>query len=197
VRGWIGQRVDDLELLDDRSRPTVRDDQRERILVARTNMDEVNVDAVDGRHELRQCIQPRFHLAPVVAAAPVPNQLLQLGQLHALRLIGNGFFIGPSRGGEPPAEIDQCLVRNVDLERPNCTVVGRGMLTGKKADSNRGSRRGQNVSAAWQRCRHDILVRFLVPRVDRGQSNSPTIRAKSISASRVWKPRLNAAWKRL
>jgi hypothetical protein len=30
--GWVGQRLDDLQLLDDRSRPSVRDDQRQRVL---------------------------------------------------------------------------------------------------------------------------------------------------------------------
>ena len=49
VRGRIRERTDDLELLDDRSRPTVRDDHRQRIRVARADVDEVNVDAVDLR----------------------------------------------------------------------------------------------------------------------------------------------------
>jgi hypothetical protein len=62
----------------------VRDDHRKRILVAGTDVDEMNVDPVDVRRELWQGIQLRFRLAPVVAAAPVPDQLLQLGELDAL-----------------------------------------------------------------------------------------------------------------
>src|SRR5262249_2731374 len=84
IRGWIRERSDDFELLDDRSRPTVCDDDRERILVTRTDVDEVNVDSVDGRDELRKAVQLRFHLPPVVAASPVPNQLLQLRELRTL-----------------------------------------------------------------------------------------------------------------
>jgi hypothetical protein len=78
VRGWIRERTDDLELLDDRTRPTVRDYHRQRIFVTRTDVDEVNVQPIDVRRELRQGIQLRFYLAPVVAVAPVLNQPLQL-----------------------------------------------------------------------------------------------------------------------
>jgi hypothetical protein len=74
----------------------MRDDQRKRILVTRTDVDEVNVHPIDVGHELRQGIQLRFGLTPVVAAAPVPNQPLELGQLRTLRLIGDSLLVGPA-----------------------------------------------------------------------------------------------------
>src|SRR5215204_5742139 len=43
VCGWIGERTDDLQLLDDRAGPAVRDDERQRVFVFRTNVDEMNV----------------------------------------------------------------------------------------------------------------------------------------------------------
>ena len=49
----IGQGVDDLQLLDDRAGPSVRDDERQRVFVLRTNVNEVNVDPIDLRDELR------------------------------------------------------------------------------------------------------------------------------------------------
>jgi hypothetical protein len=54
VCGGIGQRIDDLHLFDDRAGPSVRDDQRQRIFVFRTNVNEVNVQPVDLGDELRQ-----------------------------------------------------------------------------------------------------------------------------------------------
>ena len=90
---WIREWPDDFELLDDGSRPTVRDDYRERVLVPRADLDEVNVHAVDTRHELWQGIQLRFNLAPVVVRAPVVHEGLQLLQLDALRAIRHGFFV--------------------------------------------------------------------------------------------------------
>ena len=49
----VGERLDDLQLLDDRARPPVGDDQRQRILVLRANMDEVDVQSIDLGDELR------------------------------------------------------------------------------------------------------------------------------------------------
>jgi hypothetical protein len=40
VCGGIGERADDLELLDDRAGPAVRDDERQRLLVPGTDVDE-------------------------------------------------------------------------------------------------------------------------------------------------------------
>ena len=50
----IGQRLDDLQLLDDRSGPTVRDDDWQRLRVLRANVDEMNVHAINLGQELRQ-----------------------------------------------------------------------------------------------------------------------------------------------
>ena len=87
-------------------------------------MDEVNVDPVDLRHELRQGIQLRLRLAPVVVRAPVAHELLQLRQLHALRPIGDGLLVGPPRCGDAPAEIDERRLRNLNLERADGGIFG-------------------------------------------------------------------------
>src|SRR4029077_15590374 len=83
-----------------------------------------DVDAIDGGRELRKRVQLRFHLAPVVAATPVPNQLLQLGPLRTLRLIGDGFLVGPSRGGDASTKVDELRFRNVDAEGADPAVFG-------------------------------------------------------------------------
>ena len=57
VRRGVGQRIDDLQLLDDRTRPSMRHDHRQSVLVLRANMNEMNVDPVDLGDELRQGIQ--------------------------------------------------------------------------------------------------------------------------------------------
>ena len=80
----IGKRADDVQHLDDRTRPAVRDDQRQRVLVRRLDVDEVDVETVDLRDELRQRIQPGLEPAQVVLSAPVANELLHRRQLHAL-----------------------------------------------------------------------------------------------------------------
>ena len=62
MRRGIGQRIDDLQLLDDRAGPSVRDDERQRIRMFRTNVNEVNVQPVDLGDELRQGFSFASHL---------------------------------------------------------------------------------------------------------------------------------------
>ena len=110
----IGQRIDDLELLDDRAGPAVRDDQRQRIFVLRADVDEVDVQPVDLGDELRQGLELRLELAPVVLGRPVARERLHRRQLHALRPIIDGLLARASAsrrgagGGRrgPPADLD-------------------------------------------------------------------------------------------
>ncbi len=53
MRRGIGQGIDDLQLLDDRAGPSVRDDERQRVFVLRTNVNEMNVEPIDLGDELR------------------------------------------------------------------------------------------------------------------------------------------------
>jgi hypothetical protein len=71
MRRGIGQRLDDLQLLEDRARPPVGDDQRQRVLVLGADVDEMDVKPVDLRYEVRQGVQFRLTFAPVVACSPV------------------------------------------------------------------------------------------------------------------------------
>ena len=61
MRRGIGQRIDDLHLLDDRAGPSVRDDERQRIFMLRADVNEVNVQPVDLGDELRagRSVSPR------------------------------------------------------------------------------------------------------------------------------------------
>ena len=67
MRRGVGERLDDLQLLDDRARPPVRHDQRQRILVPGANVDEVDVEAVDIGEVVREGVQLGLARAPVVS----------------------------------------------------------------------------------------------------------------------------------
>src|ERR1700722_18786297 len=49
----IGEWIDDLHLFDDRSRPSVRDNEWQRIFMFRTDVNEMNVQSIDLGNELR------------------------------------------------------------------------------------------------------------------------------------------------
>ena len=107
VRRGIGQSIDDLQLLDDRARPSVIDDERQRVFMLRANVDEVDVQPVDLGDELRQGVQPRLARAPVVVRHPVARELLDHGERHALGLIGDGLLLGPVRGRDASTKVVQ------------------------------------------------------------------------------------------
>ncbi len=110
----IGQRIDDLDLLEHGAGPAMRDDQRERIGLLRTDMDEMNVQPVDRRHELRIGVQPRFGLAPVVILLPVARELLHRLELHALRRVRDRLLLGPPCRRDAPFHVGERLVRSVE-----------------------------------------------------------------------------------
>src|SRR5918999_5973184 len=117
VCDWIGERTDDLQLLDDRAGPSVRDDERQRIFMFRTNVNEMNVQPVDLGDEVRQGLQLLLDLAPVVLLRPIARECLHRREPRPLRLIFDGLLFGPARLRDASAEVDEFLFRNVvDVE---------------------------------------------------------------------------------
>ena len=72
--GRVGERADGVEQLDHRAGPTVSHDQRQRLLVPRLHVDEVDVHAVDLSDELRQRVQPLRDAPEVVLVQPVTTE---------------------------------------------------------------------------------------------------------------------------
>jgi hypothetical protein len=61
----------------------------------RTDVNEVDVQPIDLGGELRQCVQFRLALAPIVICSPIARECLDGCQLHALRFVRNSFPFGP------------------------------------------------------------------------------------------------------
>ena len=84
----------------------------------------MDVDAVNRGDELRQAVELRLQLPPVVAGALVTDELLKLVERRALRLIGNRLAIRPARRQDSPTEIGELLVRDVDAEGRIASLAG-------------------------------------------------------------------------
>ena len=104
--------------------------------------------AVDRRHELRQGVQPGLDLSPVVVRAPVANQFLQLGELHALRPIGDGLLVGPAGFVNPSPQVRYCVFGHLDAERSDRCVFGR--LHGRPS-ANQGGVGNGRILARYRR----------------------------------------------
>ena len=84
MRSRVAKGADNVQHLEDGTWPAVRDDERQRVLVWRLDVDEVDVEAIDLRDELRQRVQPRLEPPEVVLGGPVAHELLHRRELHAL-----------------------------------------------------------------------------------------------------------------
>ena len=124
----IGQRFDNLHLLDDRARPSVRDDERQRMLMFRTNVNEMNVQPIDLGDELWQGVQSRLHLPPVVFRPPIARECLHRRELHALRRIRDRFPFRPLGRADAPAQFGKFRFRNIDLKRTNSGLITARLL---------------------------------------------------------------------
>jgi len=121
--GGIGERINNFELLDDRARPAMRDDERQRILVLRADVDEMNVESVDLRDELRIRVQLRLALSPVVLHRPIASKRLRRRQLNALRRVRDRLVFGPFRRFDAPTQIGELVVCELHPKRTNVGVL--------------------------------------------------------------------------
>ena len=102
-------------------------DERQRIFFHRTNVNEMDVESVYVRDELRQGVQLRLAPAPIVICRPIAREFLHRLKLHALRFIRDSLLVRPPGGKDPAAEVDKVRLRNVDVERADCaSLFGRG-----------------------------------------------------------------------
>src|SRR6185503_7573186 len=82
----------------------------------RLHVDEVEIHPVDLGFELRERVQPRLALAPVVFARPVPGELLHRRQLYALRPILDQLPGGRARRGDAAAQLGEFFLGYLELE---------------------------------------------------------------------------------
>ena len=122
----VGQRAHDLEQLDDRAWPAMGHDQRQRTLMPRPDVDEVDIHPVDIGRELRERVELRLDLVPVVVGGPVARELLQRSQLDTLRPIWDELPGGPARRRDAPTQVVHLLLWNLEVEGPDlgCGVDG-------------------------------------------------------------------------
>src|SRR5262245_7860728 len=104
----------------------MRDDDRQCVRVSRTDVNEVNVHAVDPDHELGIRAQRRLGRSPVVVRSPVTDEALESLERHALRLIGHGLLAGPAGRRKTTLQVGEVAVRYVDVERTNRRVGAFG-----------------------------------------------------------------------
>ena len=140
----VRERTDDVEELHDGSRPPVRDDQRQGVRVAALLVNEVDVDPVDRRREVGKPVDAGLLFPPVEPVQPPGAQLLHVVEVGAVTppaVVGH--FV-PGIVPDPPADIVEGLVRNLDSEMAGpAPARRRGCSIGSDSSSWLGRRRGR------------------------------------------------------
>ncbi len=107
VRSRVAERLDHVEELDERTRPPVGEQQRERALDRRRGVEEVHAGAVDLGAEVVERVHARLPGGPVVVLGPVRDQLAQVLELGA---------VVPARAGDLGREAGRPQARPEVLE---------------------------------------------------------------------------------
>ena len=89
-------------------------------------MDEMNVEAIDLRKEIRHRVNLGFAFAPVVIRGPVMRELLHGRELHALRRVGDGFLVRPARRHNAALQVGEIAIREVNVEGTDRGRTGGG-----------------------------------------------------------------------
>src|SRR4029077_4496736 len=110
------QRSNDLQELDDRARPSMRQYDWQGILVLRSDVNEVNPETVNLAAKLWKPIQCAFNPTPIVVGAPVFSERLCFGQRYTLGPVRYRFLVRPASSGKFPFEIGQGYLRYMYLE---------------------------------------------------------------------------------
>ena len=92
----------------------MRHDQGQRILVLRADVDEVDVDAIDLRDEVRERGEAGLEPAPVVLARPIASHGLDRLEPNALTRVG--LTVGQSGVGDPLTQVVELRLSHLDLE---------------------------------------------------------------------------------
>src|SRR5260370_24614391 len=107
----------------------------------------MNVQSVDLGDELRQGVEFRLDLAPVILCRPIARELLYGRELHALRRIRDRFSFRPLGGVDASAQFAKFRFRNVHMKRTNCICLLPASLC------STGLGHGASFSVVW-----DFLV---------------------------------------
>jgi len=105
----------------------VADEQGQGVGLGRADVQEVDGLAVDLGGELGQGVEPGLLGPPVEPVLPVAGQLPQVAGRDPGPPVVAVRPVGPAGAGQPLAQVVQVAVGDVDAERPDLGVCGRGL----------------------------------------------------------------------
>ena len=114
----LGKQRDQLEELDDRAGPAVRNEQRHGVRSPARLVDEVQLDAADRHAELAKAVDARFLRAPIKVSVPIVDEILKTPKTGTGRPRLEWRLLGPARARQALAQVGERDLGNVQPERP-------------------------------------------------------------------------------
>src|SRR5262245_38844205 len=112
----FGERTDDFFVLDDRTRPSIQQQQRHCIWIFRPLMDEMDIDAVDVGLELVESIQAFLLNTPVVLVPPIFDKALEIREIRAVVPSRVRKLVREAGLCQPPFQFSQQSIRDLNFE---------------------------------------------------------------------------------
>ena len=141
VRGRVGERPHQPQVLDEAVGPPVRQDQRDGVRLGGAHVHEMDALPIDVGGELGVLVQFRLLRPPVERRTPVLDQIPDVGDRHAVLPPGRGGcagaagddlllgqLIGPTGTAQPLGQIVEVRLRYRDSERVDGGVLHGGCL---------------------------------------------------------------------
>ena len=113
----IGQQRHQRQVLGERARPAVRQDQRDAVAAPRPFVNEMNARAVDVGAEVVERVEPALLLAPVELVSPVAEHVAQVREIGALAPRISRRSVRPTRCADARSKVRQHIVIEPDRER--------------------------------------------------------------------------------
>ena len=139
--GRLGQARNEIEEFKDRSRPTMRKQQRHRVWPFAPHMQEMQINAVKFGAELRKGVQRGFLRAPIKTLLPIGQQIAQIGDTCAVFPGRFRRFIRQARQRQAGLQILQRRIGYLQAKW-GCSGGHAGLLTQGKSSLAAGRRQG-------------------------------------------------------
>jgi hypothetical protein len=137
VRGGVGERADHCIEFQDGARPAMGHQQGKGVSMGRTDMQEMNAQAVDLGPAAVPLVESGFSGAPVVVVLPVLDQRAHPLKLRTLADVGDGLRVRPAGPGQAYGKVVELCLRDVNGEVLNAVGHHRFPCTWVRARVSR------------------------------------------------------------
>lgn len=124
MRGGIDQQRNNIEHLDERARPAVQEQQRDRVRISAGCVHEVDPHVAYARPVVLELVESRLLCTPFETVLPIGDKLAQVGCIRPVRPPRPRELIGPPGSRQAFVEVAEDGLGHINGESLNGAVCG-------------------------------------------------------------------------